>query len=1095
MIAGTYKIESPNLPKIPLLNNFISYFQPFYSNNLSQEKQSILHLLSSYHRRYWRNEFVVGLLKSMLHMFLMGIFCAILEYFSWFPSLIRAAIVYGYCLISVVIIFWYCRKGLWELMVPINEAKFLQLAKQVGQHLPNTQQDELVNILQLANQSNQSPLLEAAIKQKIEEVKPYSFDQFIQNQSLKTYFFGLLLLSLFTLGVNRWNPSIFQKSTTRIIHYDFQYPKELPFAFQILNPNLQAIAGENFELRMQLKGQEVPTEAFVIWKEEKIPMEVKAGSFRVNLPIGPQNQMFQFEAGGYFSEPQTIEVIRRPAILQVETEFVFPSYLHRAVEKNQQLSSVEIPEGTKIRWKIKAENEQGMLVKFKHGEIQPISKSIMARAYLYEKTFVEATEIQFGLTHSKLSTQWAPIQLIKVIPDSKPQVEIQATLDSLYYRFFVFKGLASDDYGLGQIQFVFQQRTNEQNKWSASKTQSIGFQKGKSRASFMHIFRMDSLGLKPGAQISYYFQVADNDGLHGPKWTKTTPIIWTFPEGALLNQQVNAEFSQMEKSLSNALEKAQGLKKELDEVMKRAQLGKEINEKTLAEIKQKEAALKKQLAELKALQDRWLGQTFSFQKPSELWQQKMADLQKMLEELNRDEAPTMNPETESSWQKSIQQKQQTEKNRALELKRLAQFYKDLKAEKILEDAIQGIQDIAEKQEKQNLSSPNTSEEAQKLLEEFRKQEDALDELKTEKPENKEALDALEPLEKEIEQDFEKLQKGKKPSDQKKTVQDLKKLAKSLEEQRTQSESMELDLNMNQLRLVLDDLLQMSFEQEKLMHSQLSKSASQQQIRLSETARVLEDTLLSLGKKLLPLSSVITKETTQMRNRMNDASRYIKERKWDMAEMRQQQAMAATNNLALLISNLLQQLQQQQAQLNPGKKGKSKQKMKGSWAGRQQKLNQKTREMQQGKGEPSTEEMVKMAQEQARIRQEIEEAMKQLGGNPGEGDLQEKLKKLMSEMDKNEEDWINKRLSQDLLNRQNSLMPELLKAEKALKEQGEDPKRESKNALQKWRENPPPNLVPYLKKQQENNMLFQKVPVDLWPKYQQKVQKYLEQFQR
>ena len=132
----------------------------------------------------------------------------------------------------------------------------------------------------------------------------------------------------------------------------------------------------------------------------------------------------------------------------------------------------------------------------------------------------------------------------------------------------------------------------------------------------------------------------------------------------------------------------------------------------------------------------------------------------------------------------------------------------------------------------------------------------------------------------------------------------------------------------------------------------------------------------------------------------------------------------------------QQLQQQQAQLNPGKKGKSKQKMKGSWAGRQQKLNQKSREIQQGKGEPSTEEMVKMAQEQARIRQEIEEAMKQLGGNPGEGDLQEKLKKLISEMDKNEEGWINKRLGQDLLNRQNSLMPELMQAEKALKEQQE-----------------------------------------------------------
>ncbi len=1077
------------------MNNFISYFQPFYLNKLSQEKQKILDLLSAYHHRYWRNEGVLGILKSLLLLLVLGIFCAILEYFAWFPSLIRAAIAYGYFLFSVILLIWNVRKAVWELIVPIREAKFLELAHQVGQHLPVSQQDELVNILQLANQNQHSELLEAAISQKLEELKPYPFDQFVNKNALKRYFIFFFSLSLFTLCVNLWNPSIFQKPSTRILHYDFQYPKELPFSFQILNPNLHAIAGENFELRMQLKGQDLPSEAFVIWKEEKIPMENIKGFFRAILPIGSQNQMFQFQAGAYFSEPQTIDVIQRPAILQVEAELIFPAYVHRSTEKTQQFASLEIPEGTKIRWLLKAENEQGMLVQTKLEKPKLLSKSLIGRAYLFEKTFASPTDIQFGLTHSLLPTQWAPKQIIKVIPDAKPTLEIQSTLDSLYYRFFVFKGTASDDYGLGQIQLVIQHRASEQHKWSAPKTQAIAFPKGKNRASFLHIFRMDSLALRPGAQISYSIRVADNDGLHGPKWTKTSQVIWTYPEVARLNQQVNSEFSQMEKSLSNALEKAQGLKKELDEVMKRAQLGKEMNEKTWDEIKQKEAALKKQLAELKALQDRWLGQTFSFQKPSELWQQKIADLQKMLEELNQDDPSKPSPETESSWQRSIQQKQQTEKNRALELKRLTQFYKDLKAEKMLEDAIQGIQDIAEKQEKLNLNAPKADEEGQKLLEEFRKQEEALDVLKTEKPETKESLDALEPLEQEIEKDFEKMQHEKNSAIQKKTVQDLKKLAKSLEEQRTQSESMELDLNMNQLRLVLDDLLQMSFEQEKLMHSQLSKSASQQQIRLSETARVLEDSLLSLGKKILPLSSIITKETTQMRNRMNDAARYIKERKWDMAEMRQQQAMAATNNLALLLSNLLQQLQQQQAQLNPGKKGKAKQKMKGSWAGRQQKLNQKTREMQQGKGAPSTEEMVKMAQEQAQIRREIEEAMKQLGANPGEGDLQEILKKLMDEMDKNEEDLINKRLSQDLQKRQNSLMPELMQAEKALKEQGEDPKRESKNALQKWRENPPPNLLPYLKKQQENNALFQKVPVDLWPLYQQKVQKYLEQFQR
>jgi len=177
----------------------------------------------------------------------------------------------------------------------------------------------------------------------------------------------------------------FQKPSTRILHYDFQYPKELPFSFQILNPNLHAIAGENFELRMQLKGQDLPSEAFVIWMEEKIPMENIKGVFRAILPIGSQNQMFQFQAGSYFSEPQTIDVIQRPAILQVEAELIFPTYVHRSTEKTQQFASLEIPEGTKIRWLLKAENEQGMLVQTKLEKPKLLSKSLIGRAYLFEK--------------------------------------------------------------------------------------------------------------------------------------------------------------------------------------------------------------------------------------------------------------------------------------------------------------------------------------------------------------------------------------------------------------------------------------------------------------------------------------------------------------------------------------------------------------------------------------------------------------------------------------------------------------------------------------------------------------------------------------
>jgi hypothetical protein len=231
----------------------------------------------------------------------------------------------------------------------------------------------------------------------------------------------------------------------------------------------------------------------------------------------------------------------------------------------------------------------------------------------------------------------------------------------------------------------------------------------------------------------------------------------------------------------------------------------------------------------------------------------------------------------------------------------------------------------------------------------------------------------------------------------------------------------------------------------------------------------------------------------MHNRLNEAANMMKERKWPLVQARQQQSMASINKLAVMLSDLLQQMQNQQMQMKPGKKGKGKQKPQGSWAGRQQKLNQKARESRADKQGPMSEDMIKIAQEQARLRQELEEKLQDIQGRPGSDNLEKSLKDLIKNMEKNETDFVNKRLNQELQNRQDLMVPILLESEKALKEQGEDPKKESKNALEKFRESPPPNLLPYLKKLEENRSLYQRKPVDLTPSYQEKVLRYLDQF--
>ena len=332
---------------------------------------------------------------------------------------------------------------------------------------------------------------------------------------------------------------------------------------------------------------------------------------------------------------------------------------------------------------------------------------------------------------------------------------------------------------------------------------------------------------------------------------------------------------------------------------------------------------------------------------------------------------------------------------------------------------------------------------------------------------------------------------------------MKKLAKKLEEQQEQQESMEVALNLAQLRLLMEDLLQLSFDQERIMKAYKKipagdlavRQIAQDQSKLGEMASVLEDSLISLGKKLMPLSQTITKETANMKQRMQEASRMMKERKWDIVPVRQQEAMAATNQLAVLLSDLLRQVQDQAAQAKSGKKGKSKGNSKGNWGQRQQQLNQKARKMGSQPMMITNEELIKMAEEQAQIRQEMEQKLNELQGQPGNQGLQKSLSDLIKDMDKNESDIVNKRLNNSLQQRQDQMLPRLMEAEKALKEQGEDPKRESKTALQKWKENPPPNLIPLLKRQKENRDLFQQVPVDLLPYYQQKVMQYMEKIKQ
>ena len=140
-----------------------------------------------------------------------------------------------------------------------------------------------------------------------------------------------------------------------------------------------------------------------------------------------------------------------------------------------------------------------------------------------------------------------------------------------------------------------------------------------------------------------------------------------------------------------------------------------------------------------------------------------------------------------------------------------------------------------------------------------------------------------------------------------------------------------------------------------------------------------------------------------------------------------------------------------------------------------------------KGQMS-QEFAKMAQQQQMIREALQKINKE-ENKDGKGALGN-LNQLTQEMKQTEMDLVNKRITEETMNRQKNLQTKLLDAEKAQREQDQDAKRESSAA-----KGFPPSykqlLEKFKKEQQSETELIQKLPPNLNHYYKNKVSEYFK----
>jgi small-conductance mechanosensitive channel len=266
---------------------------------------------------------------------------------------------------------------------------------------------------------------------------------------------------------------------------------------------------------------------------------------------------------------------------------------------------------------------------------------------------------------------------------------------------------------------------------------------------------------------------------------------------------------------------------------------------------------------------------------------------------------------------------------------------------------------------------------------------------------------------------------------------------------------------------------------------------QNQLKILDDAKILEDSLLALAKRDPFLSSVVTKEVGELNGHIEKAVENVRERRKGNASTEMQLSMTSINNLALMLKDHLDMMMQMMANAmpSPGKgKGKGKMKSEMKLGQMQQQLNQQMEDLRNsGKsGRALSEELARMAAEQERIRralQEMQEKLKQEGGKVPGGDLPGK-------MEQTEMDLVNKQITEQTIRRQRDILTRLLEAEKSMREQDMDDERKGETATE-YEKEIPRAFEEYLRLKEKEVELLKTVPPKLYPYYKKEVNDYFK----
>lgn len=1074
--------------------------------------------IENYLNKFYLFKVLQGVILTLTFTGLLYLILVLLNYFFYFDISLKKILFFTSLLLTVGFLTEFVLLPLARLFKILPRLSYNKASKAIPENIAGID-DKLTNVLELINSKTHEAdigLINASINQKSDDLRVFNFSSAINFKNLKKYIKYLIVPIFLFLFIIVYKTDILLEGTQKFVKYDIYYEKDLPFDFILKNKYLTVQSGKDLELNLLIKGSYSPSNVYVCYGTNKIPLSYVKGdknAFNYTFKSVNNNFIFYFEADGYKSKNFEIHVLPSPSIHNFNVKVNPPSYTGLQNFTVSNSGDLLVPFGSRLDYTFETSNVDSLFI-----DIDSIIFKAVKTANDFQFTYTAKKSLFYKIN---VLNEYFIDNLFKynltLIPDLFPNIDVYTAQDSNNTSLFYFKGLITDDYGYSSLAFEYQ-IVDKTNPVTNNKYQSISLEYSKNllNQEFYFFYDFNDLDLTSDQSVNYHFIVKDNDYISGYKSATSQKFTFSLKTFEEFDSTLNSLNKNINKDINKAYNLSFEIQNDINDFQKKL-----LNENMtswekdnfLENFLKKQEKLENILDSLKQQNDEKLKEIKNNTKEQDELLKKHEEIQKLIADLLTDDIKDLLKELQELKEKQNIKNfnEQLEKTKfsydemSEELDRTKELLNRMELEQNIENLSEQLDNLADEQDKLSEQFKNekiTEEQKDSLLtNEFKFNElmSEYDSLMKKNDELKEPYDLLdfEELQNEINEQMENSKemmfddKNKKASEpMKNSSENMKKMSEMMKGMMQQNMMQQNSEDMEAIKFLLSNLLTFSFKQENLnsntttkysVKSEFYQKLKLNQLELNDQFTIISDTLKALANRNPMIGKVITNELSQIKSNLNSTNSLLEQNKRSNASVSQRRTISSINKLALLLSDALNNMQSQmsssgygQHQKPNGQKPKpGTGEMKQMQESMQQQLQDMINNMKNGE-QPKSSELGQQIAKREAFQKMLENLMN--SGEVGK-DLKDILQEINQLNDDIKKDILNNNISPELLERDKEIKTRLLQVEKSENQRKFSDKRKS-NTGENIEHNNPNEIENYFKEFQLQNESFTKKIINL-----------------